>query len=160
MAPHISVSSLPDISQPEMNFYDTSFFKDNPLRALPSPEHVRQQVPGRRSGAVKYEDLGLVVKFNPELSFEEAQTMRAIKSAFPQGEVSVPEVFGWRSYGEHQFIYMSFVEGETLYDLWDSLAETDKELICVELRNIISSLQQITRDPTEGVICELNVTFP
>jgi hypothetical protein len=155
MGPHIDVSSLPDASQPEFNFEDTSFFQHHSLEQLPSPQHVMERVPGHRYGAVRFEDLGLLVKFSPELRFEEAQTMRAIKSAFPQGEIPVPEVFAWRSHQIYRFIYMELIEGTTLDDAWPSLVEEDKKNICLELRNIIVSLQQMTRDPTDDLIGDL-----
>jgi hypothetical protein len=142
----IDISSLPDISEVEMNFYDTSFFLDS-SRKLPSPAEVLQHKrSGTGRGIVRFEEHYLAVKFGPsaEVRLEEAQTMRAVRQACLPGEVPVPEVFGWRQYEGQNFIYMGLVDGETLREVWPSLIDADKQNICARLKCIVRCLQKIT----------------
>lgn len=82
--PCIGIASLPDTSVAEMDFRDTSFFRDEPLRLLPSPASILQQFPDKGAGVVKFEHLNVAVKFGDSsyLRLEEAQTMRAVKQVF------------------------------------------------------------------------------
>ncbi|WPH01061.1 Hypothetical protein R9X50_00389600 [Acrodontium crateriforme] len=122
--PRIDISRLPDISQAEMDFLDTSFFQHDFSRQLPSPESILHQFPKLRAG--------------------KKQPMRAIKDAFPQNKVPVPELFGWRRYRDRNFIYMSLIEGKTLHVAWPILTETEKRSISARLSRIIVDLHQIT----------------
>lgn len=148
--PCISQSMLADISQNEMTFYDTSFFNHDPesSRQLPTPASVLERSRNGGRSVVKYDDLQLVVKFGPfdYSPLEEAQTMRAIRQAFPHGEVPVPEVFGWRKHEGLNFIYMSLVEGRTMRQAWPSLNEAEKETLCADLGRIVACLQRLTHD--------------
>ncbi|KAI1312840.1 kinase-like domain-containing protein [Xylaria venustula] len=150
--PVIDISSLPDISRDEYDFHDTSFFQSQAGRTvqLPSPTEVLQRHSGLRRGVVTYEDLNLVVKFNSShfLRREEAQTLRAIKQAFPEGEVPVPEVFGWRVYDGCTFLYMSIVVGKTLREAWPLLTKDDKSAIATELGHIVKALRRVSPDPS------------
>lgn len=156
MGPHFDISCLPDISKTEMNFLDTSFFQfdDCSSRELPTPASILQHYPSHGAGVIKLEELGLAVKFGHTsyVRLEEVQTMRAIKHAFSQDEVPVPEVFGWRKYNGQNFIYMSLVEGQTMREAWHSFQEADKESLCVQLSNIASALRQIARDTPTNLI--------
>lgn len=100
-----------------MDFHDTSFFESNgpSLPQLPTPE-ILQQHPDLSDGVVKFEHLNLVVKagYADYLRLEEAQTMQALRQAFPDNEVPVPEVFGWKTSGEQVFIYMSLIYGKDI----------------------------------------------
>ena len=100
-APYIDISSLPDISQPEYDFLDSSFFQDDATRQLPTPAFIFDHRPYGGRGVEKFEELGLAVKYGPSdyLRLEEAQTLYAIRKAFPNAEIPVPEVFGWRTHG-------------------------------------------------------------
>ncbi|KAK4544874.1 hypothetical protein LTR36_003778 [Oleoguttula mirabilis] len=82
--------------------------------------------------------------------------MRALRQAFPQGEVPVPEVFGWRRHEGQNFIYMSLIHGPTLREAWSSLTEGDKQSISVGLSGIVWSLQQITHDSPGMLIGSIN----
>ena len=100
--PFVNISSLPDIASDEVDFLDTSFFQSSgqsTSQKLPSPAEIIQRCPELRDsgrGVVKFEELGLLVKYGCSnyLRLEEAQTLRAIKQAFPANEVPVPELFG------------------------------------------------------------------
>lgn len=148
--PRIDISSLPDSSEVEIDFHDTSFFQlsPDPFPQLPTPASILEQWPDHGGGVIKFEHLNLAVKLGDSsyLRLEEAQTMRAIRQAFPHHDVPVPEVFGWRKYGDQNFIYMSLVRGQTLREAWQSLTEADKESICGELSRIVAALRQITQD--------------
>lgn len=144
----IDAASLPDASNLEVNFYDTSFFRSNSshLPQLPSPASILQQHPHHGASVVKYAHLNLAVKFGDAsyLRIEEAQTMRALRQLFVHGEVPVPEVFGWRRHGDQNFIYMSLITGLTLREAWPLLDDNDKGSICDDLSRIIKSLRTLT----------------
>lgn len=92
MPPHITRSSLsppPQCSSPD--FPSTSLFQRSPSAQLPSPQHVLDHASASRSGVVKFEDLGQLVKFSPDIKFEAVQAMQAIRAAFPQEEIVIPE---------------------------------------------------------------------
>jgi hypothetical protein len=145
----VEISSLPDISQAEMDFLDASFFKPDgasPLPRLPTPAEMLQQYPNNLEGAVlKYESLNLAVKVGQVscVKLEEAQAMIAIRQLFPSGEVPVPEVFGWRWQDDTNHIYMSLVPGEMLGRAWPSLTEAEKVSIYGELSQIVTALRHV-----------------
>ncbi|KAH6648028.1 hypothetical protein BKA67DRAFT_539855 [Truncatella angustata] len=73
-----------------------------------------------KTGAViKYEQLNLVVKFGDwsHVRLEKAQTMLAIRRAFANGEIPLPEVFRWRKLNDKNFIHMSLVSGDTFREV-------------------------------------------
>lgn len=88
-APRIDVSRLPNISPVEMDFRDTSFFQHDSSRQLPTPDAILLQFTESIAGVVKIEYLNLAVKirFEKELNFEEAQTLRAIKHAWSKASL-------------------------------------------------------------------------
>ena len=131
-----------------MNFYDRSFFQlKGPLSPqLPKPTEIFQQHKDTGRGVIKFQDLNIAVKFGPcpELRLEEAQTMRAIRQAYPDCEIPVPEVYGWKKCQDRVYIYMSLIPGKTLRQTWPSLSETEKA-ICEHLSQIVASLRRITQ---------------
>jgi hypothetical protein len=154
--PLIHVSSLPDISKAEIDFHDTAFFRSSlrPFPQLPTPASILQQCPDHGASVVKFEHLDLAVKVGDSsyLRLEEAQTMRAIRHAFPNNDVPVPEVFGWRKYEDQTFIYMSLVRGQTLREAWPCLTGADKKSICGELNHVVAALRQITQGSSSRFI--------
>lgn len=154
--PRVCTAKFSDTSEPEVNFHDTSFFRQGHL-ALPTPATVLAQSTNKSDSVVTFEDLNLVVKFgslrsqNP-VSLDEAQAMRAIRHAFTHEEVPVPEVFGWRRYGDQNFIYMSLIGGKTLREAWDTLDISDKKAICAQLKQIVTSLRSASHDKSEKVM--------
>ena len=149
--PFIELSSLPDVSRANVDFLDSSFFRFNgtpSLPRLPTPAEILQQYPNCSQGrVVKFESLSLAVKVGHIscVKLEEAQTMIAIRRIFPNGEVPVPEVYGWKRYGDTLFIYMSLMTGKTLADIWPSLTKPEKVSICDELSQIIASLRRVSQ---------------
>ena len=150
------ISSLPDISKAEMDFYDTSFFQRSwpLLPQLPSPAEILQQYPDQGRGVIKFEHLNLIVKVGHSsyLRLEEAQTMIAIRRAFANHGIPVPEVFGWRRYRDRTFIYMSLIHGETLRGAWPTLTETDKKAVCRDLTKIITALRRVNQRSSDRFI--------
>ncbi|ORY71312.1 uncharacterized protein BCR38DRAFT_416435 [Pseudomassariella vexata] len=104
---YFDVSSLPDTSIAEVDFVETSFFHSHALASpqLPTPANVLKENPDLEEGVAIYKKLNLAIKFGGPsyLRLEEAQTMRAVKRAFPNNEVPVPEVFGWSKYRDKCF---------------------------------------------------------
>lgn len=87
--PRLCTRDLPDSSQTDASFRDTSFFKvnnDGTLSELPSPEEVLTRSQG--SSIVKFDHLNLIVKYGPShwVDLEEAKAMIAVRRAFPYGE--------------------------------------------------------------------------
>lgn len=131
----------------EKNFYDTSFFQsgsDSPRPQLPSPAEVREQSRGGNR-IVRFEHLNLIVKFggSPNVKIEEAHAIQVVKESFANDEIPVPELFGWRIDGDEIFIYMSLIDGSTLYEVWPRLTQEDKTAICTQLRGIVVSLKSM-----------------
>lgn len=142
----IDIASLPDISKGEVDFHDTSFFWcGDPSLQLPSPASILRQFPRIGRGVAKLEHLDLAVKVGrySYLRLEEAQTMRELRKMFAKNEVPVPEVFGWRKYGDLNFIYMSLILGPTLRQAWPTLTEKDKLLIRDDLNRIVKGLRRV-----------------
>lgn len=57
-------------------------------------------------------------------------------------------MYGWKVEESHVFIYMEFIQGETLHDQRDHLSDQERSSICAQLNEIVSVLQQIGQDPT------------
>ncbi|KPM43226.1 hypothetical protein AK830_g3342 [Neonectria ditissima] len=148
--PHIDVSSLPDISKPEMDFSDTSFFQsqDNEPRQLPTPASIVKDLPGLCECVIKLENLNLAVKIGrPQyLRLEEAQSLQILRQIFPTHEVPVPEVFGWKSYRGFNFMYMSLAHGQTLREAWPSFTLADKEAVSSQLGRVVCALREINQE--------------
>ncbi|KAF4462113.1 phosphotransferase enzyme family [Fusarium albosuccineum] len=147
----IDVSALPDISQSEMDLLDSSFFQsgDSPRPQLPTPASILEEYGDHGADVVKIKELNLAVKINAQsyLKLEEVQTMWALRKIFPNGEVPVPEVFGWRIYDGRVFLYMSLVSGQTLREAWPSLTADDKSSLQIRLKEIVASLRRLTQSP-------------
>ena len=103
--------SLPDITKPEMDLLESSFFESGgpTMPQLPTPASIiDQHGDSERARVIIIENPPMAVKVGgpEELRLEEVQAMCAIRQVFPKGEVPVPEVFGWRHHGEQLFVYM------------------------------------------------------
>ncbi|KAI1774792.1 kinase-like protein [Hypoxylon cercidicola] len=150
--------SFPDSSTGKIDFYESPFFHGSSpvLPQLPSPAAVRKEwnTQGRHTRAIKFEHLKLAVKFGRPTSvkLEEAQTMRAIHQAFPNKEVPVPELFGWRVDQGDNFIYMSLVEGSTLRETWELLTQNEKVSLRDQLGQMVVALRQLRQDPKDQFI--------
>jgi len=155
-------SRLPDATKPEMDFLESSFFKDNgPNQALPTPAEVRALSSAHKTHPqptpMKFEELNLIVKFGPHVNVVEAQCLWIIRKIL-HDEVPVPEVYGWRVDGFDTFIYMQLIRGDMLRDRWDSLSISDKTAVCDHLRQIMISLRQVEQDPDDPFIGKSLIT--
>ncbi|GES66627.1 phosphotransferase enzyme family protein [Aspergillus terreus] len=151
----ISVT-LPDATQKERDFIETSFFTARPGRQLPTPAQVKalSKDVGTRAQPtpIKYDDLGLIVKFGPHVTTTEALNLWMIKQVFGD-DIPVPELFGWRVDDEgYVFIYMELVRGQTLEECWDHLSLTDKTAIKDQLSQILGNLRKLAQDPSDRFI--------
>lgn len=156
--PTIHLPKLPDISQPEMDFYESSFFRPatstSPTPQLPPPALVREKTKTRAVRVVNFEHLNLVVKFGSpsRVKLEEAQAMWAIGQMFPVKDVPVPELFGWRVDKGENFIYMSLIKGPTLGEAWPLLTNEEKTSICGQLNQMVASLRRIQQPSPQPFI--------
>lgn len=148
----LQVPSDESEQQSHVAFIDTTVFTRPGCSAqkvsLPSSaevlaQHKRSSPRSLRVAA--FEEFGLVVKFRwpPRVRLDDALTMRALREAFPKGEVPIPEVFGWRLEDGMNFIYRSLVIGVMLCDMWPGLSESHKITICKILGLIQTHLRQL-----------------
>ncbi|PKX91128.1 uncharacterized protein P174DRAFT_463267 [Aspergillus novofumigatus IBT 16806] len=141
--------SLPDSEQKEIDFVDTSFFMAGAARQLPTPTQVRalsKDIDTRAQHTpVKYEKLGLLVKFGPHVTTVEALNLWTIKKVFGD-DIPVPEVFGWRVDSDgYTFKYMELISGPTL-----------EEAIGDQLSQIMEKLRKLAQDSSERFIGSIN----
>lgn len=125
-----------------MDFLESSFFKNHdPHKHLRTPEEVRalSKKPSPRPDPVKFEGLGLIIKFRPHMTVEEVLRIWAIRRV-PHDSVPVPELYGWRVDRPEAFIYMELIRGDSLKERWDALGDDDRVSICDQLRKIMASL--------------------
>ena len=149
--PRISVSWLPSATKLEMDFLDSSFFQNHdPHKHLPKPQEVRalSGKPSAQPDPVRFEELGLIVKFGPHVTVEEALCIWAIRRVL-HDSVPVPEVYGWRVDGREVFIYMELIRGDTLMERWDALSDDDRISICDQLRKMTTSFRRLEQDPKD-----------
>lgn len=152
----IDPSWLPVMTQPEVDFLDSSFFKIHGSdQRLPAPADVRilsgDSTEHPRPLPVTFENLGLIVKFGRHVTVYEAQCLLVIRRLFGD-DVPVPEVYGWRIDDDMVFIYMQLVQGQALIDPWDSLGTLDKTVVCDQLREIVTSLRSVGQDPDDTFV--------
>ncbi len=158
------LSQLPNISLPEFDFLDSSFFRSqngtDTCRKLPSPQAVLEAAgtPWGDKGVWRFQELGVLVKFGgpSELRLEEALTLRVINRMLPANQVPAPEVFGWKSTHnpgrQSNFIYMGLLPGQTLRAAWDTLSHEDKASVSHQLAAIVKCLRSVEQGPADQVI--------
>ena len=100
---------------------------------------------------MKFENLGLIVKFGLHVTVEEALCTWAIRRVLLH-DVPVPEVYGWRVDGSEVFIYMELIRGVKLNERWDTLSDHDRSSVCDQLRKIIKSFRRLEQDPEDVFI--------
>ncbi|KAK4156990.1 hypothetical protein C8A00DRAFT_40576 [Chaetomidium leptoderma] len=137
----IDVPLLLDISKPEMDFHETSFFRPVSSTSpapqgppLPAPALVREESQAQGRKTVKFEHLNLLVKFGhpSRVRLEEAQAIRAIGRLFPAKDVP-------RADQGQNFICMSLIKGPTLGERWPLLTQEEKKSICSQLSQSMAS---------------------
>lgn len=148
---------------------ESQYFKK--FTNLPSPEEVRKQAkaqhlsgicpdktksflmagPHVRPPPVILKDLGLFVKWGSAVRISEGQCLYAIGRLL-KNHVPVPELFGWRADGDETFIYMEYLDAQTLEQAWDALEPADRVSVCSELRTIYSNLRHFEQSPADPFI--------
>lgn len=150
---------------------DSSFFQK--WDRLPSPNEVQARArtqhqhlaggypnqnkvhsmttPYVRPPPVIFEEMGLFVKWGSSVQISEAQCLFAVHQ-FIKGDVPVPEVYGWRTEGNEAYIYMEYVNGQSLEQAWPSMGCEDKAGISRELRTIFQRLRQVEQDPEDPFV--------
>ncbi|KAF4442007.1 phosphotransferase family [Fusarium albosuccineum] len=147
----VEVSPSPPISNicPE-----SSFFTECRASALPSPAAVRalNQLSGNyratffnRPSPVIVPSLGLFVKYGAGVTAAEAESQRQIRE-WVQGQVPIPEVFGWTEDEGQVFIYMQLVQGETLQARFNGLDEGERQSICAELGSMVKAWRSLKQE--------------
>lgn len=104
-----------------------------------------------RPPPVIFEEMGLFVKWGGSVKLSEAQCLWAVRH-FLKGDVPVPEVYGWHTEGNEKYIYMEYVNGTSLEQVWPIMGHEDKVGICRELRTIYQRLRQVEQDPEDPFI--------
>ena len=143
-------------------FPQSSFFKVRETPHLPPPSTVRaiNEQSGNvratyfnRPPPVKIPELGLVIKYGADVTITEAQTQIMVREEL-DGQVPVPEVFGWTEDGGQVFIYMSIVEGDSLVERWGSMDESERRSICAELKDMSKAWRALEQQGHEPYIGE------
>jgi hypothetical protein len=122
----------------DMDFTESSFFQIGTGRRLPTVPSVD----ANHQGISVVSEMRLLIKFGPYVTIEEALSMRAVRKRLGH-QVPVPEVFGWRVRQDRVFIYMELISGTTLQERWDDLNLLEKDSLCEQLNQILSSLRQL-----------------
>jgi hypothetical protein len=142
-----------------MLLHDSSYFNRN--TSLPPPHEVRQRsvriygedVDTFRPPPVRFEDLGLLVKYGSEITIAEAQCLWYF-NRFMKDQVPTPELFGWCVDDDQTFIYMQLVPGDTLEERWPSLNAGERTSICEQLRECVEAWRGL-RQETEPYIVSM-----
>jgi hypothetical protein len=111
----------------------------------------------------------IVVKFGPHVTATEAKSMAFVSE---KTTVPVPKAFACYSYGPLKrdiedygslfdtYIFMSFVEGQTLDTVWESYDETAKRRITDQLKQCFCDLRGISGGTYLGSIDQGPITDP
>lgn len=121
---------------------------------LPTPSEVRAKHNGNSFGTVSFPDRELFVKYGPphKASIDEAQTLQALRQAFPNNEVPIPQLRGWRTEEGINYIYMSLIPGSTLESVWSTLSVSEKDRIATQVKQIVASLRSLGQQPENRFI--------
>ncbi|POR37750.1 Uncharacterized protein TPAR_02060 [Tolypocladium paradoxum] len=156
MRPHPTISSKALPSGPSATFRCSSYFSRNGHDAvLPSPSEVlaksAAQDPRFRNRQdrppVRFEELGLLVKFGkePRVTIAEGQCLWTLRRVLPQ--VPVPEVYGWVQDEDYVFLFMELVQGVTLKERWACLTQEERIGLCENLRTMLGKLRHLRQEP-------------
>jgi aminoglycoside phosphotransferase len=135
-------------------FKDTAFFVTN--SRLPTTQEVRAATTLRSDNphiatTVAFPEQGHFVKYGPEVKPSEGQCMRLVKY-YLASEVPVPEVYGWDKDGDDVFLYMQFISGVRLQELWLRIGPDEKASLVEEIRQIVQRLGQLRQPPSKEII--------
>ncbi|PPQ98234.1 hypothetical protein CVT26_003405 [Gymnopilus dilepis] len=141
-------------------FEDSTFFKNHSLFDLPTSETIKAMQDAALFHSYSrqlfvFPELCLAVKQvrvtnRHRASAAEGQTLWALRTLLP--EVRVPEVYGWKRDGDHLFIFMELIRGETLQDSLNDLTEDEKQDICREIGFMVGALRRLKRPSDEAFV--------
>jgi hypothetical protein len=143
------VAGLPD--DDEVDFHNSSFFREHESTSLPSPDMIRELASRSQDSRAKcrtrpppvyFPSLGLCVKYGTEVTIAEGQCLLLVNRKLSQ-DVPVPEVYRWCKDDGQVFIYMELINGVTLEKSWEGLNERDRLAICGQLRCMIDAWRNL-----------------
>lgn len=94
---------------------------------------------------VLFKNQGLVVKYGWEITVAEAQCLWYMNRHM-KDQIPTPELYGWCRDNGETFIYMQFVDGDTLEDAWPQLTEAERDNICSQLRACIKAWRGLRQE--------------
>lgn len=141
-------------------FTASTFFQQRRAVSLPAPEKVRRI--NRKSGnedaerfnrppPVTIPSLGLFIKYGADVTVAEAETQLLMYERL-QGQVPVPEIFGWMEDGEQVFIYMQLVQGQTMLARWPTLNEIERQSVCAQLKSVVAAWRGLRQEGGDAYI--------
>lgn len=146
-------SDIPVSNMPVKIFPRSSFFVEKRAAALPLPGEIRSlnEATGHlyatnfnRPTPVTIPSLKLLVKYGTTVSIAEIETQIFLHEQL-QRHVPIPEVFGYDQDGGQTFLYMALIEGDTLQERFANLTEVERQVVCAELRQMVSIWRQDLR---------------
>lgn len=138
-------------------FPESSFFKK---RRASTPAEVRaineksgniRATSFNRPSPVIISSLRLFVKYGADVTIVEAQTQMVAREQL-QGQVPIPEVFGWAENGKQRFIYMSLIKGDMMRDRWGEMDEDERLAVCGELKHMAKAWRALKQDGLDRYI--------
>ncbi|RAL08561.1 phosphotransferase enzyme family protein [Aspergillus homomorphus CBS 101889] len=149
--PQLEVSCSPSFVVEKSSFFPN-------WDRLPSPNEVQARVKEQQLAGVysdqegphpmaapyacqppaSFEEMGLFVKWGGSVQLSEAQSLYAIRQ-FLKGDVPVPEVYGWHTEGNVRYIYMEYVNGTSLEQVW-------------RIMTIFQCLRQVEQHPKDPFV--------
>lgn len=130
---------------------------------LPSPQEVRERAEqdgidttkASRPGPARFPELGLIVKWGEYVTITEGQCLRFLRQHLKE-EVPVPAIYGWRREDGQTFLYLELISGNSMASLWHDLVESEKDLICKKLRQMVQSWRRIRQTPQPDQVRQIS----
>ena len=104
-----------------------------------------------RPAPERFPELDLIVKWGTDVAIAEGQCLWFMRKRLPQ--VPVPQIYGWRWYGQLILLYMELVLGNTLSKRWPSMAEVERNDLCGQLREMVTCWRAIVPRNDRGPWC-------
>ncbi|KAK6335001.1 hypothetical protein TWF718_010442 [Orbilia javanica] len=144
----LPISELP--AEENVDFLETSFFRVDKSRKLPTPSEVRSKVvhnrsQTRRPDPVWFAEDKLVVKWGEYVTIAEGQVYWMIQNRLK--EIPAPEIYGWRTEGNQVFLYLECIIGLQLEEKYNELSHEDKLEICGQIKMAKVALGRLRQEP-------------
>ncbi|KAI0129591.1 kinase-like domain-containing protein [Xylariales sp. AK1849] len=129
---------------------ESSFFRDRQASALPSPAEIRAL--NEKSGHYRATLFNRPCPvYGADVTVAEAETQILMRQLL-QGQVPIPEVFGWAVDGAQTFIYMAWIRGDTLQSRFANLDESERQAVCKELKGRVDAWRTLVQDESDTYI--------